>query len=139
MLEKTRSFTWCGPLRASVVLPVGGDMADAEVTLSWRWIAEKNPHASGAYRQNPIVKPGLVHIYFNDKEIPQESLTITEMPGGRIPSGFKLKKHQRVEFTVPGSDLRNGENTLAFEMPKFPQERDPYVYIYDVTADLRFR
>jgi len=39
---------------------------------------------------------------------------------------------------VPGCELRNGENTLAFEMPKFPQERDPYVYIYNLDVELAF-
>ena len=38
----------------------------------------------------------------------------------------------------PGRELRDGVNTLAFEMPKFPHERDPYIYIYNLEADLAF-
>lgn len=32
----------------------------------------------------------------------------------------------------------DGENTLAFDMPNFPKDRDPYVYIYDLEADVSF-
>jgi hypothetical protein len=116
----------------------GDDICDATVTLSWRWIAEKNPHAGGTFRQYPIVKPGLIKVYLNDREVPEARLRKTRAPAGRIPSGFLLKSHQVVELDVPGCELRNGENTLAFEMPKAPHERDPYVYVYDLTADVRF-
>jgi len=27
---------------------------------------------------------------------------------------------------------------LAFQMPKFPNKRDPYVYIYEQAADVAF-
>ena len=46
--------------------------------------------------------------------------------------------HEVVEVQVSGSELRDGENTLAFEMPHFPKERDRYVYIYELEADVRF-
>jgi hypothetical protein len=116
----------------------GADIREATATLRFRWIAEKNPHAEGAFRQNPIVKPGLVKVYLNDREIPEAKLLKTRAPAGRIPSGYRLKTHELVEFQVPGGELRDGENTLAFEMPKFPQERDPYVYIYDLAVDVVF-
>ena len=116
----------------------GKDIRDATVTLTWRQIAEKNPHADGTFRQNPIVKPGLLKVYLNDREIPEQDLKKTKAPAGRIPSGFTLKSHEIVELQVSGSELRDGKNTLAFEMPKFPHERDPYVYIYDLTVDLSF-
>ena len=116
----------------------GEDIRHATVTLRWRQIAERNPHASASYRQNPIVKPGVLKVYLNDREIPEADLKKTRAPGGRIPSAFRLKTHQLVELQVPGSELRDGENTLAFEMPKFPHERDPYVYIYELEADAAF-
>ena len=117
----------------------GEDIRHATVTLRWRQIAEKNPHASASYRQNPIVKSGLVKVYLNDREIPEQDLQKTRAPGGRIPSGFRLKTHELVELQVSGRELRDGENALAFEMPRFPRERDPYVYIYELEADAQFR
>ena len=60
------------------------------------------------------------------------------MSKGRIQSGFLLKAHEKIEFQIPGRELHDGVNILAFEMPKFPEERDPYVYIYELEADLCF-
>lgn len=116
----------------------GKDIREAKVTLRWRQIAEKNPHADGNFRQNPITKPGLLKYYLNDREIAENKLKRTKAPAGRIPSGFMLKAHEIVEFQVSGGQLRDGENTLAFEMPKPPHERDPYVYIYELDADVSF-
>jgi hypothetical protein len=116
----------------------GTDLPDATVTLRWRWIAEKNPHADGIFRQHPLPKPGLIKVYVNDREIPAAALQRTKAPAGRIPSGFLLKTHEIVEVQLAGRDLRDGENTLAFEMPKPPHERDPYVYVYELQAAVRF-
>jgi hypothetical protein len=116
----------------------GNDLRDAAVTLRWHWVPEKNPHIVGSFRHHPTVKPGLVKVYLNGREIAAKDLRKTRAPAGRLPSGFLLKSHQAVEVTVPGSELRNGRNTLAFEMPKFPERRDPYVYIYDLTAEVAF-
>lgn len=116
----------------------GKDIREATVTMRFRQIAEKNPHADGNFRQNPIVKPGLLKYYLDDREIAENKLKRTKAPAGRIPSGFMLKAHEIVELQASGRQLRDGENSLAFEMPKFPHERDPYVYIYDLTVDLAF-
>ncbi|MSR65391.1 MAG: hypothetical protein EXS18_06380 [Verrucomicrobiae bacterium] len=116
----------------------GKDIRASRVTLRFRQIAEKNPHADGEYRQNPIVKPGLLKYYLNDHEFPERKLKRTRARPGRIPSGFQLKAHEIVELRISGRELRDGENTLAIEMPKFPHERDPYVYIYELEADLAF-
>jgi hypothetical protein len=116
----------------------GKDIRHATVTLRYRQIAEKNPHADGEFDQNPIVKAGWMKVYLNDREIPEGQLTKTRAPGGRLQSGFKIKRHELVEIQVSGRDLQDGENTLAFEIPRFPGPRDPYVYIHDLTADVRF-
>lgn len=116
----------------------GKDIHDATVTLRFRQVAEKNPHADGIYRQNPIVKPSVLKAYLNDREIAESELKKTRAPAGRIPSGFVLKAHEIVEVRMSGRELRDGENNLAFEMPKFPQERDPYIYIYELEADVVF-
>jgi hypothetical protein len=116
----------------------GKDIRQGTVTLRWRQIAEKNPHADGVFRQDPIVKPGWMKTYLNGREVPEAELKKARAPGGRIPSGFKLKSHEIVELTVPGREIKDGENTLAFEIPRFPAPRDPYIYIYDLAADVRF-
>ena len=77
-------------------------------------------------------------VYLNDREVPEGELTKSRAPGGRIQSGFKIKRHEVVELRVPGRVIRDGLNTLAFEIPRFPGPRDPYVYIYDLTVDVAF-
>ncbi|MBU0610707.1 MAG: hypothetical protein KKI08_22675, partial [Armatimonadetes bacterium] len=116
----------------------GRDIRQGTVTLRYRQIAERNPHADGKFVQNPIVKPGWMKVYLNDREIPEEEQTKTRAPGGRLQSGFKIKRHEFVEFTVSGRDLVDGVNTLAFEIPRFPGPRDPYIYVYDFTVDVKF-
>lgn len=116
----------------------GKDIREGQATVRFHWIAEKNPHAGGKFRQNPFVKLGVIKVYLNDREIPEQELKKTKVAAGRLPSGFLLKAHQLVELKVPGRAMRDGENTLAFEMPKFPDERDPYVYIYDLAVDVDF-
>lgn len=116
----------------------GDDLRQARVTLRYRQIAERNPHADGDFVQNPIVPRGLLKCYLNDREIPERELKKKRAPAGRIPSGFTIGPHQIVEWRFPGSKLRSGTNTLSFEMPKFPHEEDPYVYIYDLEVDLTF-
>ena len=92
----------------------GKDIRHGTATLRYRQIAEKNPHADASFEQNPIVKPGWMKVYLNDTEIPEETLTKTREAGGRLQSGFKIKRHEVVEFGVPGRQLRDGVNTLAF-------------------------
>ncbi|MBI4024179.1 MAG: hypothetical protein HY360_04305 [Verrucomicrobia bacterium] len=116
----------------------GNDLASAAATLCFRQIAERNPHAEGQFRQNPIVSPGFLKYYVNGEEIPAPSIKRRKQSQGTIPSGFKLKTHEQIEITLPGSKLKNGENTLAFAMDHFPRARDPYVYIYDLEVALVF-
>jgi len=116
----------------------GADVRQAKVTIRFRQIAERSPHADGTFEQSSIVKPGLLKYYLNEKEISESKFKKTRDSASRIPSGFLLKDHEIVELQIPGSQLHDGENTLAFEMPKFPHEQDPYVYIYDLTVDVKF-
>ena len=117
----------------------GREGREASVTLRFRQIAERNPHSYGPRWQNPIIKPGILKYWLNDCEIPASRLRKHRAPAGRIPSGFRLRPHEIVELRVSGRELRDGENTLAFEMPHFPRNRDPYVYIYELEADVCFR
>jgi hypothetical protein len=116
----------------------GKDIRKSTVTLRFRQISEKNPHTAGTYRQKSIVKPGLLNYYLNDNRIPENKFQKIEVPPGRIPSGFYLKTHEIVELQIPGKELIDGKNILGFEMPHFPQERDPYIYIYALEADVSF-
>ena len=116
----------------------GRDIQESQAILRFRQVAEKNPHADGNFRQNPIIKPGILKYYLNDCEIAERNFTKITEPAGRVPSGFTLKKHEIMELKIPGSKLCNGRNTLAFEMPKFPHERDPYIYIYDLEVNIVF-
>jgi hypothetical protein len=43
-----------------------------------------------------------------------------------------------VELSLPGRELVDGMNALAFEVPGFPGTRDPYIYIYDLQVSVRF-
>jgi hypothetical protein len=116
----------------------GRDVRGATVALRFRQVAERNPHADGAFRQHPIVRRDLLSYYLNDRRIPGAELRTTRMPAGRVPSGFLLKAHETVEIELSGRELRDGENTLAFELLRAPHERDPYVYVYDLEAEVRF-
>ena len=81
----------------------GADLRDATVTLRWRWIAEKNPHADGDFQQDPIVKPGLVQ---GLPERPRDRRKRLE-EDQRLPAGFRRdscwKAHEIVELQVAGS------------------------------------
>jgi len=104
--------------------------------LSFRQIAEPFPHAVRKYRQNPIVKPGVINYSLNGRGIDEKLIKRTEQPAGKIASGFTLKRHELLEIKLAGRELVNGENSLAFHIPHFPGETDPYVYIYELVVDI---
>ena len=108
----------------------------ATARLCFRQVAQPNPHAPGHYEQSPYVPRGHMQCILNGKVLDERLLRRRRQPGGTIPSGFTLGPHQRVTITVPGRALANGENTLAFHVPRFPQERDPYIFIYELTVDV---
>ena len=109
---------------------------DKKAVLSFRQIAEPFPHAEINYRQNPIVKPGVIDYYLNGCQIDEKIIRRIVQPAGKIPSGFMLNRHELLEIRLPASNLVNGENSLAFHMPHFPCETDPYVYIYELVVDI---
>ena len=79
-----------------------------------------------------------MNYYINDKKVPQKSMRFKRQPAGMIPSGFNLDKHLLVQIDVPPTKIMNGLNTLAFEIPRFPEAHDPYVYIYELTVKVVF-
>ena len=108
---------------------------NTKVILRFRQVAEKNPHVSGKYWQNPVVPRGVIRYYLNGEEIKEENIKRRRKPKRKIPSGFKLRLHELIELTLPGNKIKAGENSLAFHIPHFPRERDPYVYIYEFEVD----
>jgi hypothetical protein len=108
------------------------------VTLSFRQVARPNPHAPGACPDKPLTPRGYVEYYVNGKKVSSTQIRRKVKPAGKIPSGFELGRHHLLEIEVPPRHLCNGENTLALEIPHFPQERDPYVYIYELKAQVAF-
>lgn len=113
--------------------------SDSQVVLRFRQMAKRFPHVVW-YQQNPIVKPDYVTYTLNEKPIPEEQIERKRQEPGRIPSGFKLGEHELIVIHLPGTALRSGQNSLSFEVPapNEPQERDPYVYIYELEVDVCF-
>lgn len=116
----------------------GGDVKDADVTLRFRQIAEPNPHYDGGAEHSYFVQPGVIKYYLNDREICEGEFARTRAEAGRIRSGFTLEEHEVIKVRLPRGELISGLNKLSFEMPHFPQESDPYVYIYELEVELKF-
>jgi len=109
---------------------------NAKAVLKFRQVAEKNPHAHGKYRQNSILPKGWVEYLLNGIRIEEKYIERRVQPKGRIPSAYLVRKHELVVITIPANRLTFGENKLAFHIPRFPEARDPYVYIYELEAGL---
>ena len=115
---------------------LAGDLKGRTAIVSFRQVAEPFPHSPKKYRQDPIVKPSFINYYLNGRQIDEGAIKRTKQPAGKIPSGFKLKRHELLEIEVSGSKLVNGKNSLSFHVPRFPDRRDPYVYIYELVVDM---
>ena len=109
---------------------------ETKVMLRFLQVVEKNPHASDDYQQNPILPAGRMHYAINGKSIAEKEIKRSKRPQGKVLSGFTLKAHQLVEISVPFGVLACGENQISFEIPGFPEARDPYVYIYELEVTL---
>ncbi len=109
---------------------------DIRVILSFRQVAEKHPHTSEDFFQNPVVPAGWVKYYLNGKLIEEKYIHRSRRPAGRIPSQFILREHELITLTLPPRYLTFGENLIAFYIPKFPEARDPYIYIHELTVDI---
>lgn len=108
-----------------------------DATICYRQATERNPHATVEYAPDAVMPPDWVRIVLNGHEMREEWLARTPQAAGRIASGFDLGRHELVQLKPPAGTLRCGENTLAFEIPRMPEERDPYIHIYELTLDTR--
>jgi hypothetical protein len=109
-----------------------------KVELSFRQATEANPHVDHRH-DSPvpaILPPGWVTYWLNGKEIAEASIQRHSEPAGKIQSGLQLDAHEKVTLTVPGSAFKQGVNTLGFFIPRFPEEHDPYVHIYELCVDV---
>lgn len=109
---------------------------DAKVAITFRQVARRNPHEDFTYTQNPLLKKGYVHYLLNGKLIDSSYIRYSRKAAGPIASGFELEEHHLITITAPAGGMIQGENTLAFHIPKQPKEHDPYVYFYELMVDV---
>ncbi|MCK5802836.1 MAG: hypothetical protein KAI66_08390 [Lentisphaeria bacterium] len=102
--------------------------------LSWRQIAEVNPHASVPYEQSPWVPKGHMQVYLNERLLDEEDFRKERQPAGEIPSQFVIGEHELVTVEVDSGWLTNGANRISFSVPTFPRNDDPYIFIYEFTV-----
>jgi len=112
---------------------------DTKIVLRFIEIAGRNPHAEEDYRQDPIVPAGRIRYAINGKSVSEKDIKRTKRPEGRILSGFLLDRHQVVEIAVPYGMPVCGENSISFEMPGFPDARDPYIFIHQLEVEVSSR
>ena len=106
-----------------------------KVKLSWRQIAEMNPHAVYEEAEHSSKVPkGHMQVRLNGKLLDEQEFSTQAQPAGLIPSKFIIGEHDRITVDLDSSLFRYGENTLAFEVPSFPKKLDPYIYIYELVV-----
>ncbi len=108
--------------------------AESQVTIRYRQVARNNPHATVDYEQSPVMPADWVEMTLNGREVSRSIVRRIEQPAGRIASGFELERHELVEIEPPAGMLIEGKNSLAFHIPRYPEETDPYILIYELTV-----
>jgi len=109
---------------------------DTNVRIGFRQVAEANPHAKGTPEHSAAIGLEWMKYLLNGTEIDIRHIECAPRPAGQIQSGFTLPEHEFIEIRLPSSMLKNGENTLAFHVPKFPEDHDPYFHIYELLVDV---
>jgi|GEM_PF-1326767 len=112
--------------------------ADATVQLSFHQVPDPNPHVDYRHFEKPpeVLPDGWMTYWLNGSEVPEAWIKRELIPAGAISSGFKLGAHEKITITPPGNTLKRGENTLGFFVPRFPDEHDPYIMIYELLVDV---
>jgi hypothetical protein len=112
--------------------------SDTNVTISFHQATEPNPHVDARHCKDSdaILPPGYVTYWLNGQQVPEGWIHRQEQSAGPIASGFKLAKHEKITIAPPASALRQGDNTLGFFVPRFPEEHDPYIQIYQMLVDI---
>ena len=105
---------------------------DCRVKLSFRRASAQNPH-SYIDSIGPVLPDDYMQTILNDRILDEKTFVKNKEAMKVIPSGFtNIGKHEKIQINLKGNDLICGENTLAFYIPQFPKEEDPYVYIYEL-------
>lgn len=107
-----------------------------KVEISFRVATELNPHSYYSGEIPAILPPGWITFWLNGGEVPESWIRRESQPGGKIASGFSLGEHEKISITPPVTSLKPGKNGLGFFIPKFPEEKDPYVNIYEMLVDV---
>ncbi|MCC7349528.1 MAG: hypothetical protein IT446_03075 [Phycisphaerales bacterium] len=112
---------------------------DTQVQMSFHQAIEPNPHVDAPPTGKPpeTLPPGWVTYWLNGQPVPEAWIQRMPQPAGRIVSGFTLGVHETIILTPPASAMRVGENTLGFLIPRFPEEHDPYINIYELLVNVR--
>jgi hypothetical protein len=112
--------------------------ADTKAQLSFRQVTEANPHIDlrHADELKTILPPGWVTYWLNGVEVPESWIQRAAQPAGPVASGFKLGAHEKITISPPASAMKVGENTHGFFVPRFPEEHDPYIHIYELIVDV---
>ncbi len=105
-----------------------------EVTISFHQHCIPNPHGETGNPLPSVLPKGWITYLLNGEEVPQEWIESTLVSAGKIASGFTLQEHEKITLRTPPALLREGQNTLAFHIRKFPEPDDPYVSIYELVV-----
>lgn len=110
----------------------------SKIQLSFRQALEPNPHVDTPHLENPrtILPQGWITYWLNGREVPQMWIKKEKQTEGKIASGFQLQVHEKIVIMPPASAMKQGENTLGFFIPRFPEEHDPYIQIYELLVDV---
>jgi len=136
-LESSRPAKFHQTLRFLLLDPdLGSD--DTKVEVGFRQATEPNPHVDARHFEKPIeILPiGWVTYWLNGKQVPETWIRRETQPAGKIASGLTLPLHEKITITPPSKEMISGENTLGFHIPRFPEEQDPYVHIYELLVDV---
>ncbi|MCC6423744.1 MAG: hypothetical protein IT447_09730 [Phycisphaerales bacterium] len=113
---------------------------DTNVQLSFHQVPTPNPHVDARHFKelDAILPPGWVTYWLNGQEVPEKWIKRQKQPEGKIASGFQLGVHEKITITPPVSAMKQGENSLGFYVPRFPEEHDPYIQIYELLVDVNY-
>ena len=108
----------------------------AAITLSFHQVGESNPHAY-AKPSSPFIGKGYMTYVLNGRVLDEELIMKEKVAPGKICSGFTLGEHDRVIIPLDPAWLRQGMNRLEFEIRHRPRDCDYYVYIYQLSLQIR--
>jgi glycosyl hydrolase family 10 len=105
----------------------------SKVVFSFIRAIEDSPHN---YEKSEKQLPdNYIKTMLNGTTLDEKTFKKQKEDPGTIISGYTIGEHEKFEIMLTGDDILYGENTLAFEMPHFPENDSPYVYIYELCVE----